>query len=864
MNIKIYTYSDPYKLASEPYWDEIKDCAQFCASQTMVNGMNAVYKNYYKQHQLATVSNLVNALYYDWEKINTKMKQLMEVDAEINNLEEADVVKRALSYNMKNISDSIRLLKELNITPSDIKSDSLSCDQMYLYRLYKGIYKREFSSFDFSRVNNEYEVDDAVVRALKKSEDTILSDEIDRSTIVIHGVFQFTPSILAAIEDISRFKNIILIFNYQPQYKEVYSPWIRIYSEFEKKIDDRSNTIFKPSPMFINSYPMNKLADCIGKLYNGEYIELDKSFDELEVIEFDNTTQFAGYIADIFEKAVRKKKNDFSASSYAPTISFMSEYFYSTSSDINNLLRSYFPEQFGDRHFLDYPVGHFFVSIINMWDIESNSIRFENLSCIRDCLTAGILEEKKYGQHINTFNQISAFLEQENTLDGIISRLAVLKKCLRGSSEERRRIEYFQVDKEDLMDLTEALNNLKEIIEGFFCDFSNGGDNFRRFYKRISEFIKKEILDSNKFDKEMHDVVSSLLKKIETSDLPDTGTLVCLKETMNYYLSQEETSSNSANWIVHDFEQIDGDILRTSNQTDTEACYHFCQLSDKGVCSGKSDAFPWPLDINFFSVCCDIPDWKYIIYLKSRRELKYFRRYALVYGLEFLRNVKGKLSYVKEEECKENDLYFMLRMFNVKVRKYTGSLNTYKTPSLNFETSNDLQPEYSEVDEKRWNICKYRFGIESLIQNRTIYRNKYLIQKYLAVLLENETLRELQGTVFNESAVREKLLECYDALDVKFRIANEYGKTQLIYEAMTNIIKNAKKNKVIRAVNENYLSLREDLLYAKVDANVKYQTINEIKDKLDETERFNYTLSKNCTSCSCKDVCLQYNFDDDT
>src|SRR5699024_12684726 len=59
---------------------------------------------------------------------------------------------------------------------------------------------------------------------------------------------------------------------------------------------------------------------------------------------------------------------------------FMEEQLYSASGKVNDILRAYFPEQFGERHFLDYPIGHFFVSTTNMWNDEAKSVRIEGFS----------------------------------------------------------------------------------------------------------------------------------------------------------------------------------------------------------------------------------------------------------------------------------------------------------------------------------------------------------------------------------------------------------------------------------------------------------------------------------------------------
>ena len=51
----------------------------------------------------------------------------------------------------------------------------------------------------------------------------------------------------------------------------------------------------------------------------------------------------------------------------------------------------------------------------------------------------------------------------------------------------------------------------------------------------------------------------------------------------------------------------------------------------------RRDRFPWPLDVTFFEVAQDPIDWKYQVYVKSRREYKNFKRYSLIYGLQFNR-----------------------------------------------------------------------------------------------------------------------------------------------------------------------------------------------------------------------------------
>lgn len=82
------------------------------------------------------------------------------------------------------------------------------------------------------------EVDEAIEKTIIEVAGNIDRDysEINRETIVIHGIHQFTPIMLRTIEILSKYKNVVILFNYQPDYKNVYQTWLNVYSWFESKI----------------------------------------------------------------------------------------------------------------------------------------------------------------------------------------------------------------------------------------------------------------------------------------------------------------------------------------------------------------------------------------------------------------------------------------------------------------------------------------------------------------------------------------------------------------------------------------------------------------------------------------------------
>lgn len=112
MPIKIYTYADPYHIDDESFWDDIKNCPQFCVSQTMVNGLNMTYEHYKSSHQLCTIRALVDAMYDNWNSLNTKVKQMMAVDkaiTELENIRGSYDQFRAMHFNAKILSECIRI-----------------------------------------------------------------------------------------------------------------------------------------------------------------------------------------------------------------------------------------------------------------------------------------------------------------------------------------------------------------------------------------------------------------------------------------------------------------------------------------------------------------------------------------------------------------------------------------------------------------------------------------------------------------------------------------------------------------------------------------------------------------------------------
>lgn len=863
MAIKIYTYSDPYSIDREPYWREIEDCPHFCVSQTMVNGLEDVYPSLEAKQTLTTMRILLNSLYSDWEDRNTRVRQIMDVDNAIYKLtiegENADTIRRSLEYNTNSLVSAVRLFVELGVDAEKLVTNDLNNDQKLLVEIYRDIAARQNSAFNFHRAVSKEEIEQGIANALTKKHKALDVNSYSKNAIVVHGIHQFSASMLCAIEDISKYIDVILLFNYQNQYKAIYQTWLSVYSLFDIEIGKSNVTEFHPVSLMRKCYASNKLADSIGALTNGEFRPLGDAYKNLEVIEFANLTEFAGYCTLMFEKAVELKRQ--STNKKSPTLTYMPEQMYSTSGKVNDILRSYFPEQFGERHFLDYPIGHFFVSAVNMWDNETSTVKVDALSDVKECLGAGVLKESRRGGLLNTFNLVEPFISKETTLLGIINKLKNdLRKLVINSNDRLKRISYINVDKNDLKELTDALEELEKIIKYFFSDFNNGADNFQRFYNRIHDFITNRIQNQDDLDDEMKEIIKSLLERLSNTNLPETGSFTCLKQTLSYYLSQDDTMGRSANWIVRDFEQIDGDILRSKKQSAErlDMCYHFCCLSDKDLFSVRDERLPWPLDIHFFEAAYEPLDLKYQVFLKSKMEFKNFKRYALLYGLEFNR-LGCKLSYIKTENRKDNELYHLLSMLGVKVTKYHSAVESRYLPKTELQTDDDKSVSFDAIDVIRYKMCPYKFALESCVQERTIYRNRFLIIWYMRILLQSAVTARVQAEKPTVDKLKSIVEEEYGHLDDDVKIANELEKTQVISSVYSNISEKIKNHEPVFETAE-VKRIREDFLAAKTKMYQSGDPI-DLDSVIRNTAHYFMTYNEGCKFCASKDVCLHARFE---
>lgn len=882
MAIVIYTYSNPYKINREPYWAMVKNSFQVCVSQTLVNGLCDQYKNDLFKGKLTTITRFINNLFEDWESDSTAIRQRAAIDNVISYVDFNEVVDdvdiedviNSLKRNRSYVLESIRIMFELGMNPQNIRKDMLTYEQKCVVAIYEELIRTKNPCFvlktDFSENEIDVAINNTMQDALGDSSRTGELDTINKDSVVVHGIHQYSPIMLRTIEVLSKYKNVIVLFNYQQDYRNVYQTWLNVYSWFESKILVSDQNFHNESQAFQGG----RIADNMAAMIAGNTASIDFN-QKIEVIEFDNQTEFAGYVATKFARAEKDRAED----NYAhPALYYMEEQLYSANSSVNDILKIYFPEQFGERNFLDYPIGHFFIAITNMWNPETQEMQIQELNDVRECLSCGIITERSHGELVSIFDKCVLYFSNEKTIKGIVKKLKKLCRRIdeieddREEAAELERLEYYDLLPDEIHMLSNALTGLNSIVQTFFEDFNNQENDFKRFYKKISDVLIKQVLNKEDLDSEFKDIVERVLSRLnEIKEVEASASFDCLRETMQLYLQQIPKDGKGANWIVRNFEQIDGDVLR-KNSPDHKKIYHFACLSDQDMSITHRDEFPWPLNIQFFEIAQAPVDWKYQVYVTSRLEYKNFRRYALVYGLAFSK-CDIKLSYIKNENGDEKDLYYLLKILNAKIVLHElDQVDNIRRSSTFIDIQKTATDQFTEYDLMKYRLCKYRFLLESIVEGKTVYKDEFLLRQYLLVILEHRARKHFSGKKYARNIVYSYLVDTMEELEADFPFTNSLDAMDIVNAAMEYIEKQAISGgsfTTLRHREIDYMYKRESFLSVPIGKGsdsdfrdiFKNSTQQEVDSELNteslETEKYVKNRNSLCEKCADKDICLE-------
>lgn len=783
MPFKIYTYEDPYKLDKADFWSEISALPHFCSARTLVNGLKDVLGDNIKG-LICPLDELVEHedVYMQWtDNISLRVEQYSAFSAAFKQLLEKHRISKpfhmALEQNQNHFLEAVRLFIELDISASAIDGSKGNTEQkLFVHMLKKA---QEHPRFRFPETPSREKLKEIVVALAKKEvkECTGTPQEVKRCEravditkeqpfdgIVVHGVHQFTPvqlRLLLAMEKMGM--TIIFLFNYQKKYPKIYSSWNEIYGCFEVPIHhDTAVREYEPPTM---QNPSNALACALGEICEDRNAvgspllrKWHKLYKSVQLMEFANITEYAHFVSNHFDAAIQSYSESRSVMergndvwNNAAVLRHLDEQVYTANRDVHTLLKIYYPEYAKDRHFLSYPIGQFFSAIYRLWDYENGHIIID-ANAIKECLSSNILSVAPGEVLLRTFYNVEILFEnvatyeefQREIVEGYAKNYDKLAATpgTDALSELKNLSIYnkYKVTKKDLLALIRAIEEINEIATYLFALDNSREDfiNFGKHFRNLEEFLKqRELALANEQERALITALQLRLDKIKPEHSAFSGTFKDLKEGLYYYLKQKNDEDPGVDWIVKNYEQIDGDILQSKRQFENEQhkVYHFACLSDRDMNMTINDQLPWPLTDEFIHAAYSPIDLQFQVYYTALGERSNFLRYALFYGLCYNR-CDVRLSYVKQYGDETTEPYSLLAILGLTPEaELVESVN--KPVPFSISVGQDLTKgiKYDRYQMMDMFLCPYRFFLDYVMEDGPVVQGNFLYQKYFENLL---------------------------------------------------------------------------------------------------------------------------------
>lgn len=783
MPFKIYTYEDPYKLDKADFWSEISALPHFCGARTLVNGLKDVLGEKI-EGLICPLDELVEheEVYKQWtDNISLRVQQYSAFSTAFKQLLEKRKISKpfhmALEQNQNHFLEAVRLFIELDISASAIDGSKGNTEQKLFVHMLKQA--QQSALFRFPETPSREKLKEIVVSLAKKEveECTGTPQEEKRceravgvtkgqpfDSIVIHGVHQFTPvqlRLLLAMEKMGM--TIIFLFNYQKKYSEIYSSWDEIYGCFEVPIHRDTVVCEYELPTMQN--PSNALACALGEICEDRNAvsspllrKWHKLYNSVQLMEFANITEYAHFVSNHFDAAIQSYSESRSVMergndvwNNAAVLRHLDEQVYTANRDVHTLLKIYYPEYAKDRHFLSYPIGQFFSAIYRLWDYENGHIIFDT-NAIKECLSSNILSAAPGEVLLRTFYNVTILFENVTTYEDfqreIVEGYAKNYDKLASTpgtdalSELKSLSVYnkYKVTKKDLLALIRAIEEINGIATYLFAIDNSRDDfiNFGKHFRNLEEFLKQRELElANEQERALITALQLRLDKIKPEHSTFSGTFRDLKEGLYYYLKQKNDEDQGVDWIVKNFEQIDGDILQSKRQFEKEQhkVYHFACVSDRDLNMTVNDQLPWPLTDEFIHDAYSPIDLQFQVYYTALGERSNFLRYALFYGLCYNR-CDVRLSYVKQYGDETTEPYALLAILGLTPKAELVE-NVKKPVPFSISVGQEITKgiKYDRFQMMDMFLCPYRFFLDYVMEDRPVIQGNFLYQKYFENLL---------------------------------------------------------------------------------------------------------------------------------
>lgn len=368
MSREIYTYTDLTKLNESKLFEEIKRYPQIAVASDLRKGLKGTMEvdrveglfsrdPSMKVTEFQTVAKLINE---NWNTDVCKFNETIILAEYIRNkMEEAGEDKRMQNWltgcmrNLSSMLSAIILLEQADVRPEQLKFSKDRNVRLFV-EAWNYLSERDEEVLSYRKRLASLNTRQAWEPIL----DALFPGEKNIDTIVLHGFYYITPfqqRVMNLLEEAGY--RLIFLFPYDERYPFVYEIWTNTYSV------ERG---FPPKSQWHMEREITE--DPYGDIFEGK--EKVSITNNLNIREYGTVMEFVNDIRKIRKEGYAVYSPDFKTG--------------------NKLLKEYYPEEYGERKILSYPIGQFISTLNQMWDDEHQTITLDEDRLI-ECFSSGWL-----------------------------------------------------------------------------------------------------------------------------------------------------------------------------------------------------------------------------------------------------------------------------------------------------------------------------------------------------------------------------------------------------------------------------------------------------------------------------------------
>lgn len=811
--MRILTYADPFGLQNDPeLWDLITKHPHYCASDTLVQGL---IKHYGRESfsLIRPLQDLIDVYMKDYADNPVNDMQLyLTVTNCIHHWDDGPM-KQAFLFNKSSVVEAIRLLLPLGIDPEKINKELLTPEQERLLDIYRIVRKSDCSNallnlrkktiIDFEEdvrktaareirhmARNNEEIRELLIAGgvnpvarewpvgiAMKAGQIMMEYYADKGygdraaemtaalkacrsnpnqryykTVVINGVHRFTSEIVYLIRDLEQSKHVEIVFliPYADHLPSVYDTWKKVYEwtglEFEH----------------VQGLGDAKHVDAIrmSDVLSGQAM---KKEGDKKLFEYDNLTSFALHeVGRVYDEAKKEAENGGNRLDKMKT-----QYYAVRSQSCNELLKMFYPEQFESKPFLSYPIGQLILGIYRMWDFDKTALKLD-VDTLTECAVSGLFQGTQNVSDV--LRKMKLFFRGAETQIEYKKRIATVRAFKNKAAGNERlsglfRLSFLNVSEEELLALEMFIDQLcttaSRLFSGETRDQINYIDHFNKLMTMITNAANN---DSRLLPGVERDLISAIREQLNTSARTSVnGSLEDVTDALAFFLSSK-LDSESSNWIVRDFEQIDGAVLLSRHSQAEE--YHFAMLSNEHMLKQNLEDLPWPLTVKMFDAYEEATNDLMAISC-SIRERRNFLKFSLFYGTYFSEKAL-KFSFIREEGEEEQTPYYLFSAMG-----YEPQIADQLEKKESEEKDEIIQPDYAVIfpqdaeSKELFSICPFKYLMHKVMGADVNYYSDYhiyLFMKYYLTYIAKDSKYHRDNAWDSVRAVIDDLKEVFPFL----------------------------------------------------------------------------------------------------